>query len=175
MSFTNHWPANKTHCFKHACQLESLLFTPVAMSTYYMKLKYAPDDLINTASSDWSRISSFPQCCRSHILAPCCPNRCGRTSLRLPQLQSWKIRSSNQAVHSNPENAIRIGMRDSHGRRTCSLGISDTAYGLLGCTPGDVTDGHPFCGEGQWYIDDHYRMDEPRSGIFSFLHHCQGT
>ena len=32
-----------------------------------------------------------------------------------------------------------------YGGHTCSFGMLATAYGLLGCTFGEVTEGHPFC------------------------------
>jgi hypothetical protein len=47
--------------------------------------------------------------------------------------------------------------RGSQRTRTCSFGISETAKGLLGCTLGEVTEGHPFWFQRSSVVTDHYK------------------
>ena len=47
-----------------------------------------------------------------------------------------------------------------YGGHTCSFGMLATAYGLLGCTFGEVTEGHPFCN----------RYDEYQSALKRGIH-----
>lgn len=103
---------------------------------------------VNNASADGRGTSCVPSCCEFRIPAPCCLSIYARTSPHRRPRRASSTRILSQAARSTPteiQNQSNIYSQSGEGH-TCSFGMLATAYGLLGCTFGEVTEGQPFCG-----------------------------